>query len=267
MKKYFLVYGFLIVLGFTRCLAQISPPGLGTAHTAEWFAIGIRQDLDTTKNKSWQSMSYIGLGRKSNPDNFDPFYKPAIIVINQEFYHQFHPHWQYSLALSYRRQDEYLEKPPYSHDNEPLEQEFRVYSRLSYLLQTSRIKFTPTLRQEFRKFYTTHFKNLDEILQLRSRFRLQVTFNLDAKKIHRLIAGSEYLFAVSKKTATNAWTNFKYRESRFSLYYSLSPPKIPLVFSMGYMNNIIGVSSPLSVHYAAFDVVFQNPFKRPKHRS
>lgn len=120
-----------------KCFSQISPPGEGKAHTANWFAFGNRQELSTTHGRGWQSMSYIGIGRKSNPDNYDLFYKSAILVVNQEFYHQFHSVWQTSFALSYRRQDEYLDNKPYEHDNPKLKQEFRLYGRFSYIFSTS----------------------------------------------------------------------------------------------------------------------------------
>ncbi len=242
-------------------MAQISPPGLGKANTADWFAFGIRQELDTIESKGWQSMSYIGLGRKSNPDNYDPLFKRTIFVINQEFYHQFHSRWQYSVALSYRRQDEYLNNPPYEHSNPGLKQEFRFYGRFSYILKTARIKFVPTLRQEFRKFYTPGFKNLTENYQFRSRFRLQLTVNFDSKKTRRLIVSSEQLFSISKETPPNTWTGFNYRESRFSLYYSLLPKTLPFIFSIGYMNNLVGLTKTYDVHYLAFDIVIENPFK------
>lgn len=245
----------------SNCFSQISPPGLGKAHTADWFAFGVRQELDTIEGKGWQSMTYIGVGRKSNPNNYDPFYKPAILVLNQEFYHQFHNDWQYSLALSYRRQDEYLDNMPYEHDNPKLKQEFRLYGRFSYLFSTSRIKLVPTFRQEFRKFYTPDFQNISEDYQFRSRFRLQLTVNLDSKKTHRLIASSEQLFSISKGNTPDNWTDFNYRESRFSLYYSYSPKALPFIFSVGYMNNLIGQKNPYDVHYLAFDIVIENPFK------
>ena len=260
MKKHFVsVLFFCLLVG--NAFSQISSPGLGKAHTADWFAFGVRQELDTIERKGWQSMSYIGLGRKSNPDNYDPFYKSAILVLNQEFYHQFHNDWQYSFALSYRRQDEYLDNSPYEHDIPKLKQEFRLYSRVSYIFKTSRIKLVPTFRQEFRKFYTPDFQNISEDYQFRSRFRLQLTVNLDSKKTHRLIASSEQLFSISKNNTPDTWTDFNYRESRFSLYYSYSPKTLPFIFSVGYMNNLVGQKNPYDVHYLAFDIVIENPFK------
>jgi hypothetical protein len=206
-------------------------------------------------------MTYVGLGRKSNPDNYNPLFKPAIFVINQEFYHQFHSRWQYSVALSYRRQNQYTDDPPYKFDNPKLEQEFRLYGRLSYIFKTSRLKLIPTYRQEFRKFYSPDFKSVEENFQLRSRFRLQLTVNLDARKIHRLIASSELLFSISKETKPGTWTNFAYRESRFSLYYSLSPKSLPFILNLGYMNNLVGTKNNYDVHYLAVDIIIENPFK------
>ena len=264
MKNLFLIILFCVV---GKCFSQISPPGLGKANMADWFAFGIRQELSTTHGRGWQSMSYIGIGRKSNPDNYDLFYKSAILVVNQEFYHQFHSVWQTSFALSYRRQDEYLDNKPYKHDNPKLKQEFRLYGRFSYIFSTSRIKLVPTFRQEFRKFYSPDFENINENFQFRSRFRLQLTANLDNKKRHRLIASSEQLFSISKENTPDTWTDFNYRESRFSLYYSYSPKTLPFIFSVGYMNNLVGQKNPYDVHYLAFDIVIENPFKlreRPK---
>jgi len=259
VKKYCLsILFFGLFTG--KAFSQISPPGEGKARTAGWFAFGIRQEIE----KSWQSMSYIGVGRKSNPDNYDPFYKPAIFVLNQEFYHQSRKTWQYSFALSYRRQDEYSENSPYEHDKLRSKQEFRLYSRLSYILKTSYIKFVPTLRQEFRKFYSPDFKNADENFQFRSRFRLQIVASLNKAKTQAVTLSSEQLFSVSKENTPGTWTDFNYRESRFSLYYSYSPKTLPFIFSIGYMNNLIGRKNPYNVHYIAFDIVIENPFKFQK---
>lgn len=244
-----------------NCFSQISPPGLGKAKTADWFAIGVRQELSTIHGKGWQSMSYIGIGRKSNPNNYDPLYKPAIMVLNQEFYHQYHSVWQSSFAVSYRRQDEYFDNPPYDQSIPKLQQEFRLYGRFSYIYSTSRIKIVPTIRQEFRQFYAPDFTNVEENFQFRTRFRLQLTANLDIKKRHRLIASSEQLFAISKKNSPNSWTDYSYKESRFLLYYSFSPKTIPFIFNVGYMYDLVGKDNPYDVHYLAFDIIITNPFK------
>lgn len=207
-------------------------------------------------------MTYLGLGSISQPDDFDPYRKPATFVVNQEFYHQLHKNWQYSLALSYRRQHEYQDESPYAHDTPDIRHEFRTYGRISYSLKSSRIKFTSTFRQEFRKYFSSAPDQSYENFQLRSRFKLQLAIHLDNRKQHRLTAGSEQLFAVSKKENPAQWTAFEYKESRFSLYYSYSPLQLPLTFSAGYMYNLVGKQYPYDVHYFAFDITVENPFNR-----
>jgi hypothetical protein len=259
IKKVLLIISITLLM-YTTGFSQISSPGLGKTKTASWMALGVRQDLDTMHR--WQSVTYVGMGRKSNPDNWDPLRKRAILVFNQEFYHRLNEHWQNSFALSYRRQDEYTKDAPYQRNTPDIQQEFRIYSRISYTLKSSKFKFVPTFRQEFRKFYAPHFASLPENFQFRSRMRLQLTYYLNAKQSRKLILGDEQIFSISKESASNAWTGFNYQESRFSLYYSVSPEHVPFTFSVGYMNNLVGIKNPYAAHYLAFDVIFENPFKR-----
>ncbi|MDB5257998.1 MAG: hypothetical protein JWM14_2693 [Chitinophagaceae bacterium] len=246
----------LCILLFSTVSAQISPPGLGDANTASWLAIGLRQRLDSANHK--QYVAYAGMGRISNPDDYNPIEKTSIFVLNQEFYNQFHKHWQYSVALSYRRQNEYESTTPYEKEKVPLKQEFRIYSRYSFIWKTSRLKWVTTYRQEFRKFYTNDFKDWEETYQLRSRTRTQLTVTLDKYKVHNIVASAEALFSLSKEESQ--WGSFAYRESRFCLYYSYAPVTSPLVFSLGYMNNLIGSSSLIDAHYIALDIIWTDPF-------
>lgn len=245
---------------------QINAPGMGDAVTAGWFALGLAQKLDTLENKGWESTTYVGWGQKSNPNNYNPFYKPAIFILNQEFRNRCHRSWEYILASSYRRENKYIHSFPHDRDEPGIIQELRVYGRISYIFKTSRITLTPTFRQEFRKFYTPDFKAPSKDMEIRSRFRLQLTINLDKNKTRKLVARSEQFFAISKKTGANSWSEFNYTESRFAIYYSISPKKLPLVFDFGYMNNLLGNQSPYSVHYLAFDIIVKNPFNaKQKH--
>ncbi len=118
-------------------------------------------------------VTYIELGRKSDPDTYNPYHKFAILMLNEEFYNQFHKHWQYFVAFSYRKQNEYLEQAPYDLGSPNFEREFRLYSRFSYIHKTPRLKLAATLRQEFRKFYEPNFTNWSENYQLRSRLWAQ----------------------------------------------------------------------------------------------
>ncbi|AFM04327.1 hypothetical protein Fleli_1939 [Bernardetia litoralis DSM 6794] len=261
MKIIFFTTIFLIFFFSINCFAQISAPGLGEAKTASWFAIGIKQKLDN-KNKL-NSVSYIGWGHKSNPINYNPYFKPALFAINQEFYYSFAKNWKTSIALSYRKSHEYTNEEPFQHKENRFKQEFRVYSRLSYTWKINQLKIESTARQEFRKFYGSNFEELTKTSQLRSRFRLKLKLNLDKKNNHAISTSLESIFTTNKEiTTTTKWIKFGYNESRFTLYYSYSLPKLPITTSIGYMNNLRGsnLNEMHSVHYLALDIVFKNLF-------
>lgn len=236
-------------------LTQISPPGLGKAKDASWLAFGIRQEI----GHHWQSMSYVGIGRKSNPDNFNLVQKQSIWILNQEFTYKFRKVWQTSVAISYRRQDEYESSFPYEHESPRQKQEFRIYGRFAYNYRFGNFKLVPTIRQEFRKYFTTNFSSPSENLQLRSRFRLQLIASLNKAKTQAITLSSEQLFGTSLLSTGN-WTSFNYSESRFSIYYSYSFVNKPVILSIGYMNNLVGKKKPYDVHYLSVDVVWENPF-------
>lgn len=249
----------VVVCGFHAGFGQVSPPGLGIAHTAEWFALGVKTPLNTSG--SWQSLSYLGLGRKSNPDEYDPVRKSAITVLNQEFYHQLKNRFQYSFALSYRRQDAYAAEPPFKHEEPAIEQEFRLYGRLYYTIPLHAYRLAFVYRQELRKFFTPDFSPAEESFQFRSRFRVQLSRSLDDAANHKLIAGAEMLLANSRETAAKKWSGLAYTEARFTFYYSVKVKNSPLQVDIGYMNNLIGTIQLHDVHYIAADLIVNLPRK------
>lgn len=266
MRKHLVVLGWWLFLECfsMRAQAQLSPPGLGPAHTASWFATGIRQDLDAAQR--WESMTYAGFGATSQPDDYNPLQRPALFVLNQEFYDQYAKSWLYSFAVSYRRQNEYEGTSPYGAADPSFKHELRFYGRYSHALSISRFKLVSTLRPELRTFYSPDL-GAQEFLQFRARFRSQGKWQLDEKGVHRIIASAEVLASIGKTHTHSGWTDFGYRETRFCLYYSLSVPSWPFVIDIGYMNDLLGTARPLTdVHYLAFDITWDNPFGTPKHR-
>jgi|GEM_PF-3290907 len=79
------------------------------------------------------------------------------------------------------------------------------------------------------------------------------------------MASSEQLWSTKRDFATKDWSKLSYQESRFLLYYSFSPQKMPLQFNVGYMNNLLGAKKPHAVHYIAFDVIAKNIFSKKKN--
>lgn len=253
----FLALLFMFSIGILSCTAQISPPGLGTTQTAFWSAVGVKQKLDTRNS----SVTYIGIGRISDPEgDADPFKKQAILVLNEEIYHKINSNWQYSYALSYRRQDQYEHERPYRAETPSIQQEFRSYGRISYTAAVGEVKVKSTLRQEVKKFYTPDFGEVEDGLQLRSRFKTQATVALDGDHENSLLGSAEALFSISDDNM-QGWGDYEYKESRFCLYYSYTPHTIPVVFDVGYMNDLAGHGHHLKdSNYLAVDIILENVF-------
>ncbi|MXN92072.1 DUF2490 domain-containing protein [Flavobacterium sp. Sd200] len=255
--KHLLFYILTLLFSNFYASAQISPPGLGSTKNAFWSAVGVRQKLDT-KNTS---LTYIGLGRISDPEgDANPFKKQSIVVLNEEIYHKINPHWQYSYALSYRRQNQYENENPYDLETPSIHQEFRGYGRINYTTAIGEVKLKTTYRQEIRKFFTPDFGEVEDDLQLRSRFKTQATVALDSDHENSLLGSAEALFSDSNDD-TNGWSGFEYKESRFCLYYSYAPHNIPVVFDVGYMNDLVGHGHHLQdSNYLAVDIIVENIF-------
>lgn len=255
MKKLSFLLTIFIILNFK---AQISPPGLGETNMASWNAIGLRQNLNTKT----ELMTYLGFGIKSDDESYNPVSKPAILVVNQEFYHQFKNNLKVSYAGSYRFQLHYLIDEVSKKEETEKEQELRIYGRIAYSTKIGKVKLTQTYRQELRKFVQENWKNTEEPFQIRSRLKSQASVVLNKNKQHTLSAAAEILFSSSKDNNTKNWSNFKYKEARFSAFYTYRPQKTPIAISFGYMNNLIEKKSTHSVHYASLDLVWENPFSK-----
>ncbi|AZA82365.1 hypothetical protein C1637_08815 [Chryseobacterium lactis] len=262
IKKIFV--GLFILICTTGLVkAQISPPGLGDANTAFWSAFGVKRQLDSLGKK--QALSYIAIGRKSSPDNDNPFSKQAILVLNHEVYNSFAPHQQYSYALSYRRQPQYESSAPY--ERESIEQEFRIYGRYAYTFDLDKkLKWKNTVRQEFRKFFDTDFHKVEEDFQLRTRIKSQLTYALSPKNNQKLALSAEALFSISHLNEPESqWGSFGYREMRIAAYYMFNIPHSPFTVDIGYMDDLIRGSQSIhhgGVHYLAADLIWNVPYKK-----
>lgn len=236
-------------------LAQFSPPRLGEANTASWFAIGLEQNID--KNEMISSATHFGLGRISDPDDYNLVKKQSIYVVNEEVSHRFHKNWKYAVALSYRWQNKYMDTPPYALDTPNARQELRIYGRFSYLNSLDQFNYSFSYRPEIRFFYNPDFSTATKNTQFRSRFRGKASFNLNPLNTHKIITTVELLFSTTK---TDNWSQFEYQETRLCLYYSVGFPKQKITLNIGYMNNLLGKSSITAVHYLALDIAIKNPF-------
>lgn len=250
------LFTLIFCLAFSlKTFAQLTPPGLGETNSAFWSAVGVSQKL----NEKNTSKTYFGTGFISGTDERNPFNAPSIMVLNQEFFHKLNSKWQYSYALSYRRQHEYDEEFDRLEET-GIKQEFRVYGRMGYTAHIGSSKWATTLRQEVRKFYTADFANVPDALQLRTRLKTQLTVPLDNEVHNSIIGSAEVLFAMAQDTH-EGWNQPDYKESRFCLYYSYSPKDYPVILDVGYMNDLIGYGSDTAdVSYLAMDIIIKDPF-------
>ena len=228
---------------------------MGNINTASWFAIGVKQNLNEQKTIS--SITFLGFGETSNPDDYNPVDRAAIYVINQEFTNRFATHWEYAGALSYRWQNSYKTKAPFEIDASNNQQEIRTYAKLSYLNNLGSIDYSVTLRPEFRLFYNPDFNSPEKKAQFRTRLKGKMAFNLNVVKTRKIIASAEMLLAVSE---TENWDTYQFNESRFCLYYSVKIPKQKMTLNLGYMNDLVLKSSVHDANYIAVDIKFTDLF-------
>lgn len=254
MKAFFTTLYLMLFFSFST-LAQLSPPGLGSANAAFWSAVGVKQKLDE-KNSS---MTYIGMGRISGNEGNNPFSMPSIFVLNEEISNKINASWAYSAALSYRRQNQYDEGFEQM-ESAVINQEFRVYGRIKYTVDLGSSKWTTTLRQEVRKFYTEDFAQVPDGLQLRTRLKTQMLFPLDNDRENNIMGSAEALFAIADDR-DSGWGKPAYKESRFCLYYCYSPDELPVTFDVGYMNDLMTHGHhTIDASYLAVDIIIENPF-------
>lgn len=251
----FLLFALCIGITHNTCLAQFSPPGLGKVNTAEWFAIGLKQNLNAKKMVN--SATFFGLGRSSTPYDYNPWDRAAIYVVNQEIKHRFAKNWVYAGALSYRWQNQYTAKDPYVLDSPGGRQEVRTYGKISYLLDFEKIDLSITYRPELRLFFNPDFSPHEETTQLRSRLKAKLSFILNSAKTQKIIASMEHLVSSTK---TDDWSQWRYKETRFCMYFSVALPKQKVVLNIGYMNDMVGSPITNDGHYFAFDITIKNPF-------
>ncbi|MBS0618748.1 MAG: hypothetical protein JSR44_11205 [Spirochaetes bacterium] len=257
MKLFFVVLCAVLIVPQVLW-GVISPPGLGPSNTASWFVTGVQQYLD--KKREIKSLTYAGVAHLSTTQSDNPLEKQGIFVLNEEVYHQWSPYWQYSLALSYRRQNEYEDGEDALNSNPATKQEFRAYGRYTFSLPFGQFKWTLAYRQEFRRFLSTNFENIDSLYQFRSRFKSQVIWKVDNAGKHRFTLAAEFLFSTSR-LQSGLWTPFGYKETRLGFYYTLLPQETQVSYSVGYMNDIIGYGNSLvDDNYFTFEAVFLDPF-------
>ncbi|WP_159800945.1 DUF2490 domain-containing protein [Flavobacterium sp. MK4S-17] len=256
MKYKFLFFSIAAFCFTTSSFAQITPPGMGHTQTASWLAFGVKQKLDDKNSLN----AYIGAGRISTPGSLNPFKKHSALVINAEIGHKFSKGWKYGYSLSYRQQNKYDDRELYPASHPSFIREARLYGKLSHTLEGTVFKYAFTLRQEARAFFTPDFHAAGEDAQLRTRIKAAATIPLRDDNSDKLTGTAESLFTLGHEQQAG-WDNYKYSESRFSLYYSHNLKNLPVIIDAGYINILKGHGNDTSdSSYIAMDIIVKDIF-------
>lgn len=240
----------LLLIACASANAQITPPGLGENENANlWMAVGLEKKLGSPGKIS--SLSYVGIGRESSRADYNILKRQGIIVLNEELGWKFHKRWKLAQGISYRRQNEYKDTPPYESERPGYKNELRLYSKLTHYHDLGNVVLAFTARQEFRCFYTAGINAQKDAFELRTRLKAQSIISVNKGHTRFVTLGVEPLFS-SSKLEGGGMQPIQYDETRFSGFYSFMPSP-HLVFSIGYMNDLVH----RDIHYLSLDVVFK----------
>ncbi len=249
--------------------AQVSPPGIDGAKAVLWGAVGFSQQI----SNKWALTVYAGGSRQSDPDNTHLLDKSAIFVANQETSYTFNSHWQLAFGNSIRIQDIYTEEEPYDLQHPAVRDELRYYLRLFYKHSYKRLNFTYGFRPELRTFYTSDWSKWKTPTELRFRLKGQVNIPLNKSKSNQIIIANELLTAIDHYGPTSSngdtWSRYHFTESRFTNFFRHTFTKPSLIVDLGIMHQFWKEKASNKLHYSAylsFDLLFQNPFGKPKEK-
>lgn len=268
------VIRFVLVMGLLcacsdAALAQLTPPGLSGAKSVGWVAVGFTQ----TVSPHWATSGYAGTSAQSTLDSYVFWKKRAISVVENEWTYTASKHWQVSLAGSLRFQNEYEDAPPYNPDDPAFRKEVRTFSRIMYRHpQGSRLKWTHTLRPEYRQFFTPDWQRWPSPVQFRLRGGSKMSYALNADNTTQLIVANELLFTLNRVQDVSAnslkWSPFKLSEDRLSMFIRRALKKPAVNVDAGLMHQFWWDTNSHKIRYTTYFALgfqFRNPLKKQNH--
>ncbi|MGZ3921030.1 MAG: DUF2490 domain-containing protein [Bacteroidia bacterium] len=255
----FFISGFLFSC---KIFSQIGAEAQG-GKTSIWAAIGIDQELST----KWLSVTDIGYGRHSDPDNYNFTKRIGLNVLTQDFIYKPSEHWRFALSFGYWKRYFYSDDPPYDNRTTPysFRNEVRPFQKIIYHHSIGNIKLTHTLRTDFRFYYNQYFTdNWTTLFEFRLRYMENWKFPLSQNKKNWFIAVDEILSAVD--LVRKNWSPYQLTENRFSLYYRRSFPKHKADLDLGIMHQYWrdkpGTSGFNTSYNLMIDIIFIDPFSK-----
>jgi len=270
--KCFLIPFSCILLFSQTSFSQIGAEAQG-GKTSLWMALGIDQKI----SNRWASITDIGYGRHSDPNNNALVKRQGLNVVTQDFIYKANAHWFFAFSFGYWRRDFYDDNIPYNSRNYPLQyrNEIRPYQKTYYSHNLKNIIITHVFRTDYRFYYDQTFTDKwPTPFEFRARYLQVWKIPLTKNKKNFIIPIDEVLTAVDQYATTVAsqknskWSPYQFTENRLSVYYRRSLLDQKIDFDLGvmyqYWRDKPGVSTFNTSFNLMIDVIIKEPFERKK---
>ncbi|MGZ3863146.1 MAG: DUF2490 domain-containing protein [Bacteroidia bacterium] len=267
-----LLFASTVALYPVTLISQIGAEAQG-GQVSLWTALGIDQQI----SKKWLSVTDLGFGRHSDPDNFSVLKRQGLNVATQDFIYKANSHWHFTLSFGYWRRNAYDDIRPFDMRAEPFQfrNELRPFQKIYYLHNIGKIKINHVFRTDYRFYYNQDFSDVwGTPFEFRARYLQAWKIPLDPEKKNWFIASDEILSAVDQYNGTvariknAAWSPYQITENRFSVYYrrSFIEKRIDLDFGImhQYWRERPGINTFNISYNLMFDIIIHDPFARRK---
>ncbi|MEO8760281.1 MAG: DUF2490 domain-containing protein [Bacteroidia bacterium] len=271
MKHLFILISCFLLVSY-QSFSQIGAEAQG-GKISLWMALGIDQKI----SKRWVSLTDLGYGRHSDPNNNAIVKRQGLNVLTQDFIYKANAHWHFSISFGYWRRNYYDDNLPYDARNYPQQfrNEIRPYQKTYYKHSLKNISITHVFRTDYRFYFDQDFSHQwTTPFEFRARYLQSWKIPLTKNKKNFIIPMEEVLTAVDKYDATTAsakhskWSPYQITENRFSLYYrrSLLNQKIDIDLGIMYQywRDRPGVSNFNTTYNVMFDIIIKEPFEWKK---
>lgn len=248
--------------------AQIGAEAQGGKLTS-WMAVGLDQEL----SERWTSVTDIGWGTHSDPDNLAFLKRQGLIVFTQDFIYDFAPHWRVAASFGYWRRNFYDDQPPYDANPVlPYRNELRPFQRLYYDHAIGTVLVTHTLRTDYRFYWTPGFDaRWPTPFEFRARYMVNFKVPVTDNHLNWIIVNDEILTAADKYSDAEAlvrgknWSPYVFTENRFSLYYRRRLQGVRADFDVGLMDQYwreVRQTYFTTSYNIMLDLIVYDPFSR-----
>jgi len=264
----------LFLLVNSKIFSQIGAEAQG-GKVSLWTALGIDQKI----SKRWLSVTDIGYGRHSDPNNTAIVKRQGLNVVTQDFIYKANTHWYFSISMGYWKRNFYTDNMPYDAGNYPQQfrNDIRPYQKTYYYHSIKDVVITHVFRTDYRFYYDQAFnERWTTPFEFRARYLQSWKIPITKNKKNFIIPIDEVLTAIDKYSATVAkqknskWSPYQFTENRLSLYYRRSLLNNKIDIDLGvmyqYWRDKSGVSAFNTSYNVMFDIIIKEPFDWKKDK-